>query len=269
MSDAAKALGNIRIFEELATRNTFLHRRHPLVHVLITLALVITTASFGKYSLSAMLPLLLYPVLICLLGELPFRPILMRMLPVLPLVGLVGILNPWLDPSRISLGAWSISAGWISLLCLLVKCMISVTAALIMVCLIGMEGLGAALTMLRIPPLIVTLLLFTYRYIHLLAEEAGRMVLAYRLRAPGQRGIHPRQWGPMLGQWLLRTLHRAQRIHQAMLCRGFSGTMPHMRTRRLRSADIVYGLGWIGFFVLVRTVHLPNFMGTFILSLIR
>ena len=43
---------------------------------------------------------------------------------------------------------------------------------------------------------------------------------AYALRAPGEKGIHFRAWGSLLGQLLLRSVDRAQLVYESMLLRA-------------------------------------------------
>ena len=49
------------------------------------------------------------------------------------------------------------------------------------------------------------------------------MALAYRLRSNGEKGIRMKDMGSFLGQLLLRSFDRAERVYTAMACRGFSG----------------------------------------------
>lgn len=53
---------------------------------------------------------------------------------------------------------------------------------------------------------------------------------ARRSRGYGKRSYSPRLWGIFIGQLLIRTVARAERIHRAMLSRGFDGTVA-LRTR--------------------------------------
>lgn len=43
----------------------------------------------------------------------------------------------------------------------------------------------------------------------------------------------------LVGQLLLRTIDRGQRIHQAMLCRGFDGTIRTRQCLRITSRDLL------------------------------
>lgn len=62
-----------------------------------------------------------------------------------------------------------------------------------------------------------------YRYISVLLAETQRVVQAYELRAPGQKGIHFKVWGSLMGQMLLRSMDRAEVIYESMCLRGFVG----------------------------------------------
>ena len=77
-----------------------------------------------------------------------------------------------------------------------------------------MERLGA-------PDVFATQLLFLYRYIFVLGEEAMSMTRARALRSFGGRGMGMRVYGLMLGHLLLRTYDRAQRVYLRHAQPGF------------------------------------------------
>ena len=262
MSDTDRATANIRIMEELADKDTAVHRRHPVANLLVTLFYIVAVASYGKYELSALLPLLFYPLAVFSIADIPPGLVLKRMALALPFVIGIGIFNPIFDKNTITLAGMAISAGWVSFASILLRCCLSVVGALLLMCVEGMKGLSAALRALKVPRILVMQLLLTFRYIHVLGEEAARMMLAYQLRAPGQRGIAFRQWGPMAGQWLLRTLKRADRLHQAMLCRGFNGDLPARKPGAFTLTDTLYLLGWTALFVAARLVNIPQAIGS-------
>ncbi|MHB1357272.1 MAG: energy-coupling factor transporter transmembrane component T family protein [Anaerolineae bacterium] len=270
MTNAVKALTDIRVLEALAAKDTFLHRLHPVVNVAVTMGFIIAVTSYGKYELAAMLPLVLYPLFVFVSGEIPLHLILPRLLPILPLVLGVGAFNPLYDRQTLAVIAGvAISAGWVSFLSIVLRCCLSVISALLLISVVGINGFSVALRTLRVPQIIVVQLTLTFRYIQVLGEEAGRIVLAYRLRAPGQRGIAIRQWGPLTGQWLLRTLKRAERVHQAMLCRGYKGEMPTLRDIPFNLVDLSYLLGWATFFTTIRLINIPQVIGAFALGLLK
>lgn len=82
---------------------------------------------------------------------------------------------------------------------------------------------GYALQRLHCPDKIVFLLVFAGRYVHDIAEEWRTLLAAARLRGFRARtSLHSyRTLASLLGILLLRGLDRAQRVHEAMLLRGF------------------------------------------------
>jgi cobalt/nickel transport system permease protein len=72
------------------------------------------------------------------------------------------------------------------------------------------------------------------RYIEMLAEEFGRMSRARAARCGGPlAGIALFQvHGNQTGLLLVRSWERAERIHSAMLSRGFTGEMPETKSHR-------------------------------------
>ena len=84
-----------------------------------------------------------------------------------------------------------------------------------------------------------------YRYIFVLIDEGQRMYRARALRSFQGRGTDMKTFGHLIGGLLLRTLDRGQRIHLAMLCRGFDGTIRIRRAPRLITRDILlFVLAW-------------------------
>lgn len=252
---------DLRQLDALAGQATFLHRLHPCTKVLTTLAFVVLTASFGKYEFTALLPLCLYPLAVLSLGQIPGVEVARRLLAAAPFVLLVGLFNPLFDQAPVAAGPLVVPGGWLSFLVIAGKLTLTVTAALLLVATTGLQGICAALLQLRLPKALVVQLLFMYRYLHVLLDEFARTLQAYRLRSFHGEGVRREAWGSLLGQLLLRTLARAERIYQAMRCRGFDGEVRLSAPRAWGQADLCYLAFWLTFFSLCRAIHLPQLLG--------
>lgn len=268
MANIMNSIFDIRLLDDLARKGTFVHRVHPLVKLLTTVTYLTVVVSFGRYEIVGLLPLLVYPVLVITLAELPIRPILKRMLLAAPFVIGIGILNPVFDQQVFVIGGITLSRGWVTFFSIFLKCGLTVSAALILIATTGMDRLAEVLRMLKIPRLFVLQLLLTYRYITVLMEEVSRILRAYSLRSPLQKGIHPSTWGSLTGQLILRTFERAQRVYQAMCLRGFTGEYNTGRHRRLTNMDIAYLVGWILFFAVARIYNIPMLIGSILTGVI-
>ena len=113
----------------------------------------------------------------------------------------------------------------------LVACKVTAAVLTLMGLLGGIapERIGAALHALKLPEPLVRLFLLTVRYLSLIRSEARRLHDAMRARAftPRSNRHTWRSYGYLIGMLLVRALDRAQRVEEAMRCRGFSGRFPH------------------------------------------
>ncbi|MBZ4688082.1 MAG: cobalt/nickel transport system permease protein [Clostridia bacterium] len=267
MPNLVESLYNIRILDELAEKRTIIHNIHPLMKVLTTGVYLMVTVSFGKYELSGLLPLIFYPVVLITLADIPIVPIFKRVLLVLPLIIGIGLFNPLFDKNPMIVLPWiQISGGWISFFSILIKGFLTILAALILIATTGMTRIASALRIMRIPRLFIMQLLLTYRYISVLIEEVGRVVRAYSLRSPGEKGIRFSNWGSLTGQLLIRTLERAQRVYHSMCCRGFAGEYNVGREKGMGIGDIVYFVGWSLYFVIIRYFNIPAMIGSLMMG---
>ena len=85
--------------------------------------------------------------------------------------------------------------------------------------------LGHALSLLRIPEKIVFLFLMTVRYIFVIESEYLRLVRTTKIRGfkPGTNIHTYKTYAYLIAMIFVRASARAQRVHQAMICRGFKG----------------------------------------------
>ncbi|NTW04831.1 MAG: cobalt ECF transporter T component CbiQ [Peptococcaceae bacterium] len=269
MSNIMSALSDLRLLDNLARGKTFIHRINPLVKLLTTVVYLTVVVSFGRYEISSLLTFIFYPVLIFALAELPVTPILKKVLFVQPLIIGIGILNPIFDSHSVLLGDIAVSRGWITFLAIFIKSGLTVTVSILLIATTGMDRLAAALRMLKIPKIFVLQLILTYRYISVLMEEVHRMLRAYSLRAPGQKGVQRNHWGSFAGQLLLRTFDRAQRVYQSMSLRGFNGEYHTGKSAKLGLIDFAYFSGWSIFFILARIYDIPVLMGSLLIGVMK
>lgn len=256
--------------DRLAYADTPVHRLDPRAKVVTTLVFLVCVVSFGKYQLLPMLPFLLYPVWLVAEGGLPGGFLFRKLLAVAPFAIFVGIFNPLLDRAVVAqLGALGISGGWVSFGSILLRFFLTTAAALALVATTGIAGVCSALERLGLPDVLATQVLLLYRYIFVLAAEVMRMARAQSLRAVGGRGLPLRVYVSMLGNLLLRTFARAERVYQAMLARGFDGRIHPPRVQRFGMRDAAFVLGWSAAFVAMRVWNVPLLLGNLLTGLIR
>ena len=258
---------DLKQLDEMASKATIIHGINPCAKLLTTVVFLTVVASFSKYEVSALFPMMIYPMVLIILGELPVGPIWNRVVLALPFVLLIGIFNPVFDQTALlQVGPFYISGGWISFVSILLRFLLAVTAALILVATTGIDAISMALLKLKVPKVLVIQLLFMYRYLYVLLEEFIRTVRAHSLRSFHGEGIKYKVVGSLLGQLLLRTIDRAQRIYQAMLCRGFDGDIRLMGQKKIVGLDVIYFFGWSGIFIILRWVNVSQWLGTLLIG---
>ncbi|MBA3009969.1 MAG: cobalt ECF transporter T component CbiQ [Proteobacteria bacterium] len=265
MATIENNLFDIRYMDTLASGNSSLHKIDPRAKLITTLIFICMVVSLGKYEISRMVPFVIYPMALIISAELPILYLFKKIAIVAPFAILVGIFNPFFDTQPlVQIGDFSISGGWISFTSILLRFGLTVSAALILICLTGFNGVCMALEKLKVPGPFVVQLMFLYRYLFVLIEEASRMVRARSLRSFDSKGMRFNVFVQLLGQLLLRTLDRAQRIHLAMCCRGFDGHVRLNRTMSFGYREIQFILFWSLLFVIARWYNLPVKIGSII-----
>ncbi len=256
------ALLDFRALDSLAATQSPLHSLDPRVKIIVTLAFILTVISYPRHAVIPILPLLLYPVALIALGRLPMRLLLGKLLIASPFALTIAIFSPLLESDTFyEVAGMHITAGWVSFASIMLRFALTVLGALILISTTGIDRIAGALTRMGVPHLFPTQILLLYRYAIVLAGEASRMLGAWRLRAGQSRAMPPRIFASFIAQLLLRALDRSERLHRAMLARGFSAAMPVGAPLRLSSRDIQFLLLWILFFLLARAYNLPLLVG--------
>lgn len=101
-----------------------------------------------------------------------------------------------------------------------------------------------ALQRLKCPPVIVQMMLFTYRYIFLFMAEMERMDTAMKARGfvKGPNLYTLKVMGNFVGTLLIRSFERTERIYKAMLSKGYQGEFHTLTVFRAGAKDFIKAL---------------------------
>ncbi len=112
---------------------------------------------------------------------------------------------------------------------LLAKATLGVVAAIVLAATQHPRELLLGLQRLRVPHLVVTIAGFMIRYVHVILDEMRRMRVARESRCFEARSLRDgRVLAASLGSLFIRSYERGERVHLAMLSRGWQGSMPAM-----------------------------------------
>lgn len=259
MSDRLRqALCALDALERSARTESPLHRTDARAKLLATAAFLAAMLSVPLEHLSELLLFSIFPIVGCAMGGLDYAAVFRRSLVVLPFVVLIGAFNLLYDREPVfRIGPAVVTAGWISFSAIVVRGLLSVQALLVLVCTTGYYRLCRSMQRLGVPALFVTQLLFVYRYLHVLVEEALAMRQARDARSFGRTSYPLGVWGTLVGQLLMRTFERAERIGRAMRARGFAGRIAedHRDRPSWTMCDTLFLAGWSAALVALRLLH--------------
>jgi len=121
------------------------------------------------------------------------------------------------------------------------KSAIGVVAAVLLAATTPFPSLLQGLAALRVPRVLVLIAALMYRYAFVVVDEVGRMRTALAARAYRPRNpLQAAALGKLAAGLFLRAHARAERVHVAMLARGYDGTMPAPAPLSPGPADAIF-----------------------------
>ena len=177
-------------------------------------------AAFGAY--------LLVLLGVVALSQVPPTYLLKRMVVEMPFVVFALVLPFVAYGEQVEVLGLSLSRpGLLAAFGILATATLGVLASLTLAATTEPQALLAGLERLRVPSLLVQIMAFMVRYLDVVTGEMQRMRVARESRGFSARD--PRQW-PVIarstGALFIRSYERGERVHLAMLSRGYTGTMP-------------------------------------------
>lgn len=234
--------------------NSVLHRLDARVKAVLALAfiLVVSLSPFGAWP--AYVLLLSLVVSAALLSEVGMSFVLKRSLLALPFVA-AALPLPFTLPGEAlaSVEVWHVTLtltlpGLERFLSIAFKSWISMQAAVLLTATTTFPDLLSAMRSLGVPRMLVAIVGLTWRYIFVISDEAVRLMRARAARsgesdarAGGSVEWRARVAGGMMGNLLLRSLDRSDRIYNAMLSRGYDGEARTMPRPHLPGSEIRAG----------------------------
>lgn len=120
------------------------------------------------------------------------------------------------------------------------KALLSLLMMNVLVLTTSIPDLLNALSVLRMPPLLIAIIASMYRYIGVLIEEFTSMRRAAASRNLMGSNRHQRLIvGNMIGSLFIRTYERGDRVYQAMLSRGYTGLPPVSEVPQGNQTDVL------------------------------
>jgi cobalt/nickel transport system permease protein len=210
--------------EPFAFGNSLAHRIDPRIRIVVAAFYSITVALSRKFP--ALTLAIGVSFLLLLLAALPLREVAKRLLILNAFCLLLWLVLPltFQGEPAFRLGPLKVfHPGIIMSAQITLKTNAILMALMALIATMPFATLGAAFNRLHVPDKIVHLLLMTYRYVFVIEQEYQRLIRAIKIRGfrPGTNLHTYRTYAYITGMLLVRSAARAERVYQAMRCRGF------------------------------------------------
>jgi cobalt/nickel transport system permease protein len=209
-----------------APGDSALHRASPRLKLiaLVVFAVVVVATPREWFAAFAVYAALVIGML--MLARVPPLVVLRRMIIEVPFL-VFALLMPFIAAGpRIEVGPFSLSIeGLWGAWGLLIKATLALLASVVLVSTTEPRRIVLALESLRLPRQLTSIMAFMLRYLDVIVGESARMRTARASRGFVARG--PRSWGVLakgVGALFARSHARGERVHLAMLARGYQET---------------------------------------------
>ena len=231
------------ILEHTPHSRTLIDRLDPRVRVVSAVILALAPiACFTALPLAGFLGLLL---LLTLWERIPIGVLFGRFRSLNAFMIMMALILPWSTPGTPLVTVWGLTYTMDGLLQVGIITLKANSVLLVITNLLStmeLVSLAHALEKLSVPKKLIHLFSFTLRYIVVLESEYVQLRRAMTMRSfrPGFNRHTLRTFGHLVGMLLVRAMDRAQRITQAMKCRGFSGKFYSIRHYAMKRHDFAF-----------------------------
>jgi cobalt/nickel transport system permease protein len=224
--------------------HSYLHRMAPQVKVAGAFLFVLGVALTPRTAVAAfVVDAVVLAVLIRVAG-LPVRFVVTRAMVVLPFI-VFALFLPFIgtgERQQILGVAVSVDGLW-GTFNVLAKAGLGITVSILLAGTTEIPRMLTGLERLRVPPVLTAIAAFMLRYLEVVAGELQRMRTAMTARGYDPRWLwQARPIAAASGALFVRSYERGERIHQAMLSRGFTGAMPDLHPDDATTGEWIQGL---------------------------
>lgn len=193
-----------------------------------------------------------------LVSKIPLLLLFKRALIEIPFV-LFAILMPFFGESErfIFAGFELYRDGLLAGISIVAKGSLGVLSAVILSTTTTAREILRGLERLKLPSVMVQIASFMLRYVNVISDEMERMKIARESRGFIATGVkHWRVIATSAAALFIRSYERGERVHLAMLSRGFDGNLPSLGNPRVQPKDLFIALALPGAALFISLVFL-------------
>lgn len=178
-----------------------------------------------------------------IVSKVGIRFVLLRMMGILPFIAFAFLIpfvaaGERIDVLGVGVSREGLWAAWN----IVAKASLGAAASILLAGTTEVPDILSGMARLKVPAVFTSIAGFMIRYLELIVAELGRMRIAMTSRGYDPRWLwQARPLATSAGALFVRSYERGERVYEAMLSRGFTGSMPDLRRRDPSAADWAMG----------------------------
>jgi cobalt/nickel transport system permease protein len=243
------------LFECKNTGSTFLRSIDSRGKIVVTIFYIVTLLTIPLQNIAGIILFALYPIVSAHMLRTTYYSIFKQSTYALPFILFIGIFNP-LHHSQtlLYIGSFAISTGWVEFASITLRGLLTMQASIILINATGFMEICRALYAMKLPNLFIEIVIFLYRYLFVIVEEAISRDRARKSRSYGQRNYSPSLWATIVGQLLILSIEKTQHIHQAMEARLYTGKITFRQPLHWDNKDTTFTVSAFSFIIICRLI---------------
>ncbi|HDI78827.1 MAG TPA: cobalt ECF transporter T component CbiQ [Desulfobacteraceae bacterium] len=227
--------------EDFVNGNSFIHQLDPRARVIIAICLSVLISIMNKvYSI---IPSFAISIVFLMLARPPFKRLLKRLILANGFIAILWLVLPFSieGVSILRVGPLNMTAEGVRYTALLTFKSNAILILLItFISTMDVFTLAKAMQGLHFPSKIIQLIIFTYRYLHVLHREYEKMIKTLKVKCfePKTNLNTYRTFAYMVAMLILKSYDRSIRVENAMRCRGYNGRFYNLTEFSFKREDL-------------------------------
>ena len=234
------------VMDHLSMQDTFLHRLDARSKLIAVVVFTIVVISLRRTGVGIIAVSAVGPFAMLLVGRVPLKLAALQIGCLCPFIMIIAISSAFYDRSvvTIAFGAYELNTtqGAIGAVAIFARFAVTMMAIIALSATTRLSDLLAAFSSLGLPKILVMQIGLLYRYIFLIIDRACHMLGARAGRKLRYLGLRRElsTSAAMIASLFATSTQTAQRVSDAMMARGFDGTIRSLKKSTFSIADTVF-----------------------------
>jgi len=239
--------------------NSVLHKFNPKAKLISFLILIISIVLVQTLTPLAIALLLVLGIIA--VSGIPLKKLLGRLKWIFMFIGAVFIFIPFFTAGEAAFSILFLTATYEGIAMAGViglKMLTIMTLAMAVVMTTRFDIILRSLREMGVPETFIEIFFLTYKYIFVIFEETDKTMMSAKSRGfePGAKPSKLKVLGNLIGMIFVRSYDRSQRVHRAMMARGYRGRMATTIDRNigLTSSDVIMSFSFLALAIFLHLI---------------